>query len=188
VVVSQLHLVRHGEATGEDLDPGLSPLGVEQSRLVAERLQDGPAVEIRHSPRRRAVQTAAVLGDLLGLPAVADELLDDRTPVPGPGARTDYPQEMYAWFAAVPAEERDEDGVHLSAAVDAYLADDRHLVVVTHAFVVAWFVRQVLGAPRTAWTVVAAANAGLTTIDRRPGRPPHLAGVNDVGHLRRLHR
>lgn len=184
----RLHVVRHGEATGEGADPGLSPAGTEQSRLLAERLRGEAAVEIRHSPRRRAVETAAVLGDLLGLPVVADGLLDDRTPVPAPGSESDYPLWMREWFSAVPADERDVDGAHLSAVADAYLAGDRPVVLVTHAFVVAWFVREVLGAPRTAWTAVAVANAGLTTIDRRPGRPPQLAGVNDVGHLHRPHR
>lgn len=77
----------------------------------------------------------------------------------------------------------DAQGVGLSAAVEACLADDRPLVLVTHAFVVAWFVQQVLGAPRTAWTSIAVGNAGLTTIVRRPGRSIQLAGVNDVGHL-----
>jgi probable phosphoglycerate mutase len=186
--VSRLYLVRHGEATGEGPDSGLSPLGVEQSRLVGDRLRDEPVVEIRHSPRRRATQTAVVLGDLLAVPTAADELLDDRTPVPASGSEPDYPQWMHAWFATVPDDERDEDGVQLSAAVDAYLTDNRYILLVTHAFVVAWFVRHVLGAPRSAWTAIAAANAGLTTIDRRPGRPPHLAGVNDVGHLHRPRR
>ena len=58
-------------------------------------------------------------------------------------------------------------------------------MLVTHAFVVAWFVQQILGAPANAWTSISAANTGLTTIDRRPGRPPQLLGVNDVGHLLR---
>ena len=119
------------------------------------------------------MQTAAVPGDALGVPVIADNLLDDRTPVPAAGSEADYPEWSHAWFATVPGDERDEDGVHLSAAADAYLADDRHIVVVTHAFVVAWFVCQVLGAPRTAWTAVTAANAGLPTIERRPDRPPH---------------
>ncbi len=68
------------------------------------------------------------------------------------------------------------------------MAEDRQLVLVSHAFVIAWFVRQILGAPVSAWTAIAVGNAGLTTIDRRPGRPPQLAGVNDVGHLCPLDR
>lgn len=181
--MSRLYVVRHGEATGDGAEAGLSPLGMVQSRLLGERLRGGDAVEVRHSPRRRAAQTAAVLGELCGRPVVADPVLDDRTPVPAPGQEASYPEWMRTWFLAVPEDERDEGGVRLSAAVEACLGDDRPLVLVTHAFVVAWFVQQVLGAPMTAWTSIAAGNAGLTTIVRRPGRSPQLAGVNDVGHL-----
>lgn len=85
----------------------------------------------------------------------------------------------------VSEDDRDEGGARLSAAVTAGLADDRPLVLVTHAFVIASFVQQVLGAPVSAWTSIAVVNVGLTTIDRRPDRPPWLAGVDDIGHLGR---
>lgn len=174
--MTRLHLVRHGAATGEDGDAGLSPLGVAQSRRLADRLRTAGTVEVRHSPRRRAVETAEVLGEVLGTQTAADPRLDDRTPVPAPGQETLYPGIGCAlWFGTVPAAERDEGGVRLSAAVEAYLADDRQLVLVTHAFVVAWFVQHVLGAPVSAWTSILATNAGLTTIDRRP-RPTATTG------------
>jgi probable phosphoglycerate mutase len=179
----RLFLVRHGEATGDAADSGLSPLGVAQSRRLGERLRDEGAVEVRHGPRRRAVQTAAILGELGRMPVVADPVLDDRTPVPAPGREGAYPERIRAWFAAVPDDERDEGGQRLPAAVESCLADDRPLVLVTHAFVVAWFVQRLLGAPADAWMSITVGNAGLTTIVRRPGRPPLLAGVNDVGHL-----
>jgi serine/threonine-protein phosphatase PGAM5 len=185
LVVSRLFLVRHAEAAGADGDPGLSPTGVTQARLLGERLRDQGVVGVRHGPRRRAAETAAVLGEVCGVPVMADGALEDRTPVPGPGQEALYPDRMRPWFAAVPPAERDEGGDRISAAVRTYLADDQPLVLVTHAFVVAWFVQQMLGAPANAWPWISAANAGLTTIDRRPGRPPQLIGANDVGHLLR---
>lgn len=182
--MTRLYLVRHGDATGERADSGLSRLGSEQTRLLGDRLRDEMVVAVRHSPRRRAMETAAVLGQAWGTPTAADPLLDDRTPVPTPAEEALHPARMSAWFADVPEDERDEGGAQLSAALAACLADDRPLVLVTHAFVIAWFVQQILGAPVTAWTSIAVDNAGLTTIDRRPDRPPRLAGVNDIGHLR----
>ena len=145
--MSRLFLGCHGEATGDIADSGLSPLGVVQSRLLGERLRGEGAVEVRHGPRRRAAQTAAILGELCHTPVVADPVLDDRTPMPAPGRQGSYPDRMQAWFAAVHHDERDEGGERLSAAVQTCLADDRPLVLVSHAFVVAWFVQQILGAP-----------------------------------------
>ena len=136
--MTRLYLVRHGDATAEGADSGLSPLGLDQSRLLGDRLRD-EMVEARHSPRQRAMETAAVLGQLCGAPTAADPLLDDRTPVPAPGEEALYPARMSAWFAGVPEDERDEGGAQLSAAAAACLADDRPLVLVTHAFVIAWF-------------------------------------------------
>ena len=182
--MTRLYLVRHGNAAGEGADAGLSALGLQQSRLLGDRLREESVLEVRHSSRRRAIQTAAELGRLCGTPTAADPQLDDRTPVPAPGEESLYPARMSAWFADVPEDERDEGGAQLSAAVAAFLAEDRTLVLVTHAFVVAWFVQQILGAPANAWTSIDVANASLSTIDRRADRPPRLAGVNDVGHLR----
>jgi broad specificity phosphatase PhoE len=105
--VTRLYLVRHGDATGEGVDSGLSPLGLAQSRLLGERLQDEIVVGVRHSPRRRAVETAVVLGRLCGTPMVADPLLDDRTPVPAEEEML-YPGWTSGWFAGVPDDERDE--------------------------------------------------------------------------------
>jgi broad specificity phosphatase PhoE len=185
VVVSRLFLVRHGEAAGEDGDPGLTAVGVSQARLLGERLRDHGVVGVRHGPRRRAAETAAVLGEVCAVPVLPDDALEDRTPVPAPGQEALYPDRMRSWFAAVPLAERDEGGTRISAAVRTYLEDDRQFALVTHAFVVAWFVQQILGAPAHAWMSISAANTGLTTIDRRPGRPPQLVGVNDIGHLLR---
>lgn len=135
--MTRLYLVRHGDATGEGADSGLSPLGREQCRLLGDRLRDETVVEVRHSPRLRARETAAVLGQLCGTPTAVDPLLDDRTPVPAPDEAALHPARMSAWFAGVPEDERDVGGARLSAAVAACLADDRQHVLVTHAFVVA---------------------------------------------------
>ena len=56
--------------------------GVAQSLAVAERLRRTDVDAILHSPKRRAVETAGLLGDHLGLRPEPCPLLDDRTPVP----------------------------------------------------------------------------------------------------------
>ena len=67
----RLYLVRHGEALPKDVDPerGLSPDGKSRVEALAEFLvqRAGLAVpEIRHSPKKRAIQTAEIFHRLMG--------------------------------------------------------------------------------------------------------------------------
>src|SRR6202521_2387153 len=63
--VSEIWLVRHGdcsEGMTEATDPPLSPLGRRQAERLAERVRRfGPAA-VYTSPRRRAVETARIIG------------------------------------------------------------------------------------------------------------------------------
>ncbi|UQU63523.1 histidine phosphatase family protein [Couchioplanes caeruleus] len=59
----------------------------------------------------------------------------------------------------------------------------RHDLVVTHAFAVAWFVRDALQAPPERWLGLNAANCALTVIRYSEGRPPGLLVFNDMSHL-----
>ena len=67
-------VVRHAESLGNagmlteaDPDPLLSPHGVEQARLAAERLAPEGVTHIWSSPFRRAVQTASFLAEATGI-------------------------------------------------------------------------------------------------------------------------
>ncbi len=74
----RLYLVRHGEALPKDVDParGLSPEGKAQVETLAEFLvrKTGLAVpEIRHSPKKRAIQTAEIFYRLMsGTPRMVE--------------------------------------------------------------------------------------------------------------------
>ena len=65
VASTTLYLVRHAEqehsSGGDDPDAGLSDTGVRQAHLLGERLSDVPFDAVRHSPLRRAAETAAIL-------------------------------------------------------------------------------------------------------------------------------
>jgi probable phosphoglycerate mutase len=78
----ELLIIRHGlpvridDADGP-ADPELSEVGHGQARRMAAWLGDQPITAVYTSPMRRAVQTAAPLGDALGLaPIVDDELAE----------------------------------------------------------------------------------------------------------------
>lgn len=181
-----LYLVRHGEqaATGDD-DAGLSSRGGEQAAGLAERLAGTTFDALHHSALTRARETAQILaGRLTGVTPHTCDLVLDRTPTPGPGSR--YPRRYDAFFAGVPVPERDPGGERIGAAVAALgeIGDhDRTDLVVTHNFVIGWFVRHVLDAPEWRWLGLDQANCGLTVVAWETGRAPALVGYNDVGHL-----
>jgi len=67
-------VVRHAQSLGnagmlteDDPDPRLSPLGIEQARLTAQRLAPQEVTHIWSSPFRRAVQTASFLAQARGI-------------------------------------------------------------------------------------------------------------------------
>ncbi|WP_412748598.1 histidine phosphatase family protein [Krasilnikovia sp. M28-CT-15] len=183
-------MIRHGEqaptaADGED--GGLSDVGRRQADQLGQRLEGIPFAEIHHSPLPRAVQTADVIAAYLpNVPTHACEHATDRTPIPSVEDRVQYPERFLAWLDRVPAQERDENAVGLQAAVEHFSAtdaDDRHELVITHNFVIGWFVRHVLDAPTWRWIGLDQANCGLTIVQFDTDRPPTLVSFNDIGHL-----
>ena len=191
-MATMLYLVRHAEqAETPDEDPtvGISALGRDQSRRLGRRLAHVPFDGVHHSPLLRAEQTATETAAQLppDVPVTASELLRDRTPMPEPGSEGEYTAAARAWLSGVPADERDPGGREISAAL-AHFAEqpDGHHLLITHAFVVGWFVRAALGAPVAAWLGLSPANAGMTVLRCRPEHPEQpiqLIGYNDVGHL-----
>jgi probable phosphoglycerate mutase len=197
-----LHLARHGDAVG---DGDLSPAGREQATLLGRRLARLPIAAIHHGPLPRAAQTAALVAEHLpGVPVhVAEEVGDYIPPVPDPAALP----EPYARFLAEVTPAEYGHGAALAAAALARHAHPSagtpgqrpaapadpsdgapgqrptHVLVVTHSFTVAWFVRHALDAPPARWLGLNAANTGLTTILYRPDRPPALVAFNDLSHL-----
>lgn len=75
--------VRHGQSTwnlidrmqGHELSPPLTDLGRAQSAEAADALVDRGVVRVLSSPAVRALETAAVIGERLGLDVVTEPLL-----------------------------------------------------------------------------------------------------------------
>jgi probable phosphoglycerate mutase len=184
---TQLYLVRHGE---QDLatEGGLSALGREQAESLGSRLRDVRFAAIHHSPLVRAAQTADIVArHLPGVPRHACDHVADRTPVPSEGNRAGYPELWHARLDQVPADERDPDAAKLRDAVRHFGVTgehDRRELLITHNFVIGWFVRHVLDAPEWRWLGLNQANCGITIVRWEDGRPPVLVGFNDTGHLR----
>jgi serine/threonine-protein phosphatase PGAM5 len=184
-----LYLMRHGEAAE---DGELTARGEEQARLAGERLRSVPLTGIRHSPQSRAVRTAQIVASCVpGVSPAASELLDDY--IPSDPDLTELPASFGRLVSAYSPAERMAGARLARSAVERFGAAgasagsgaDEHELLVTHNFLIGWFVRDVLGAPDWRWLGLNQQNAALTVIMYRPEMPAALVSFNDASHLTR---
>ncbi len=182
-----LYLVRHGEQLDAEHgmpDGPLSPRGRRQAELLAERLGGIPFDNAWHSPLQRAAETAAIIA--AKMPALKPEpsaLLFDCIPS-GPAPET--PKVYDPFFGSVTEAEIEAGSAQMADAAAEFLRshrEDRHDLLITHNFVIAWLVREALGAPDWRWLSINQANCGLTVLTQKTGRPWSLLVHNDLAHL-----
>ncbi len=208
----RLILVRHGESVGNfenrlqgTTDYDLTPKGVSQARLTADRLHELGVIALYSSPLLRAANTAAVIGERLGSPPVPlpevreydfgelagttyAELRERfRTPAVGPDGRP--ADRVY------PGEEGREAFLRrVTEAIWGLVAKHagENVAVVSHGGPIALFCQHVLGMPYRRPMPFAVDNCSLSIIQVRdeeagPGRPRAiLQALNDRCHLRPL--
>lgn len=179
-----LHLVRHAEP-GEH--HALSDRGHVQAGLVGRRLSGLGITAVYCGPSARTSQTAGHVAAAVPVARLQESvMLDDLTPTPAPGEEHSYPQRLRVWLEGVDPAERDPGGVRLTQAFEHFAAasEPGPVVLVTHAFVIGWFVRTAIEAPAHRWMELFPEHASLTTIAvRGDDRPPALVRFNDTGHL-----
>ncbi|MFI9319103.1 histidine phosphatase family protein [Kitasatospora aureofaciens] len=187
-----LYLARHGEATSDGPDGGgLTAAGRRQAVLLGRRLADRPITAVHHGPLPRAAQTARLIGEQLrGAAVSACEEADDYVPcLPAADELpTDSAEFLLQFLSGASAEELARGPELARRAVERFTGpvpggEERHELVVTHAFLVGWLVRHTLDAPRWRWLGLNAANAALTVLRFTPGRPSSVLLLNDQGHL-----
>ncbi|WP_328404510.1 histidine phosphatase family protein [Streptomyces sp. NBC_00390] len=184
-----LYLARHGEASPDESE--LTENGRRQAVLLGERLRRSPITAIHHGPLPRAWQTAQLIRAQLG-----DVSLQPSEPagdyIPYLPQRDELPAEsadaMLGRLAQFPAEERENGPQWARAALARFTGpvegdEPLHELIVTHAFLVAWLVRDALDAPKWRWMGLNCANAALTVIRYAPGRPSSVMFFNDMSHL-----
>ncbi|KUM89016.1 MULTISPECIES: histidine phosphatase family protein [Streptomyces] len=184
-----LYLVRHGEALPDE--SGLTGAGRQQATLLGRRLRDIPFAAVHHGPLPRAAQTAHLIHDQLkNVPLLSSEVAGDYVPHVPP--RHELPPEaadFYLRFLADTTEDEREQGAALARrALELFTGpvdggEDRHELVVTHNFLVAWLVRDAMYAPPWRWLGLNHANAALTVIRYAPGRAASVLVTNDMRHL-----
>ncbi|MGW3328184.1 histidine phosphatase family protein [Streptomyces virginiae] len=184
-----LYLTRHGEALPDE--SGLTENGRRQAALLGRRLRDVPLAAVHHGPLPRAEQTARLIGDqLTGVPVHRSEEAGDY--VPYLPSRAELPAESADLFLnfleGASAEEREQGPALAHRAMDLFTGpvdgdEDRHELVVTHNFLVAWLVRDAMFAPKWRWLGLNHSNAALTVIRYAPDRPATVLFSNDMRHL-----
>ena len=182
-----LYLVRHGEQLDAEHgmpDGPLSPRGRRQAELLGERLGGVPFDHAWHSPLQRAAETAAIIA--AKMPTLEPEpsaLLFDCIPS-GPAPET--PKVYEGFFGSVTEAQIEAGSAQMADAAAEFLRshrEDRHDLLITHNFVIAWLVREALGAPDWRWLSINQANCGLTVLTQKSGRPWSLMVHNDLAHL-----
>jgi probable phosphoglycerate mutase len=184
-----LYLARHGEALPDE--SGLTQAGREQATLLGRRLRDIPFTAVHHGPLPRAAQTARlILGQLKNVPLLVSDVAGDYVPYVPP--RNELPPESadyYLRFLAGTTDDERKQGAALALqALDQFTGPvdgeaDRHELVVTHNFLVAWLVRDAMHAPKWRWLGLNHGNAALTVIRYAPGRAASVLVSNDMRHL-----
>ncbi|GAB3145607.1 MULTISPECIES: histidine phosphatase family protein [Microbacterium] len=182
-----IYLVRHGEHQDAEhgIDDGpLSPRGRRQAELLADRLSGVPFDAVWHSPLVRAAETARAVAERMpSITPEASSLLFDCVPT---GMTEETPAVFEPFFGGITEAAVDAGRAQMADALAAFLVrkqGDVHELIITHNAVIGWFVREVLGAPDWRWMTLNQANAGLTVIAQRHGRPWTLVSHNDLAHL-----
>jgi len=186
-VTHYIYLVRHGEHQDAEhglVDGPLSPRGRRQAALLADRLSGVPFDAVWHSPLERASQTARAVAERM--PSVTPEpsaLLFDCVPT---GMTEETPSVFEPFFGSVTEAEVEAGRAQMADAVSEHLvrkSGEVHELLITHNFVISWFVREVMQAPDWRWMTLNQAHCGLSVISQKQGRPWTLLAHNDLAHL-----
>ncbi len=176
-------LVRHGaydiHSFRELSDgPGLTPLGIAQSRLVAARLRGFSAVatELISSTMLRARETADVIHESLrSVPVKRSDLLRECTPPVRPDAKGGQRADQQACQTL------------LDQAFERYFMPARGMeardILVCHGNVIRYFVTRALQVDTRSWGRMDVPHASLTVIRVRPNGTMSVLSVGDIGHI-----
>lgn len=182
-----LYIVRHGQYRSTTIPPeqpdgGLTEIGKEQARLIAERLKDLPIDIIHYSTLVRTTETASYIIDRLPKaqkqPA---ELLWECIP--------NVPAGFEQYFGHLSPEHIAKSGQRAAQVFDTYFKpldpddDEQHEVIVSHGNLISYLICRVLKAPIDSWLSADVNNCGLSKVTITPQGHMKLACHNDTGHL-----
>ena len=179
-------LIRHGQYSPQsdalpDSVKKLTPLGIAQARLTAERLKSmGIHFDaLISSTMQRAKETAMVINqDFPELKLKQSDLIRECTP---PSWRKDV-------MAGVDTTEKEKCVESLEAAFKKYFIpspdnNDRNDIIVCHGNVIRYLVTKVLKVNTMAWLQMSISNCSLTIVEIMPNGTARLDAYGDYGHI-----
>jgi serine/threonine-protein phosphatase PGAM5 len=180
-----IYLIRHGQydpEQGKDLELGgeMTPLGVEQAQLTAQKLSSYPISCIYSSSLKRSVQTAKILsGAFNGIPVEESDLLWEITP-PVPYLLIKYAKEING-------EQVAKDLRRMEQAFSKYFKpageQDDYEVVVCHGNVIRYFVCRVLNVSIYSWLNYEIFNCSISEIEIDAYGHTKLVSYNESCHF-----
>ena len=195
-------LLRHGQTVlsvekrfSGGGDQPLTEVGRAQAAAAAVRLGTSGATAVVASPLRRAQETAALVGEALGLDVAAEEGLRETDFGDWEGhtfaeVREKWPHELDAWLASTAVappygESFDDTATRVRQARDRVLASyaGQTVVVVSHVTPIKTLLRFALDAPPSALYRMHLDLACLNEIQWYSDGPAVVRSLNDTAHL-----
>jgi len=177
-----LELVRHGqyERKSDRSTERLTPFGVEQAQLTAQRLRSLPITAIHCSSLPRAVETAQIIAQAFpGVPLHKTRLLWECFPCVPPNVPGFAPKIS----AAKIAEYREQ----AESAFDRYFkrarGQDKWELLVCHGNIIRYFACRVLQVPLEACVNMGSDKCGISQVTIESDGRMWLFSYNDIGHL-----
>jgi len=184
--VRTLYLIRHGQYDHDDdrssdVGKALVPLGIAQSKLVANRLKSLPVKmsSLISSTMTRARQTAMIINqEFPELELQQTRLISECTP---PTWREDI-------MEGESLEELKNCTDNLDAAFSKYFIpspgeEDQNDIIVCHGNVIRYFVTKILKVETMSWLQMTTGNCGLTVVRIKSNGSMKLVFFNDMGHI-----
>jgi len=184
--VRTLYLIRHGQYDHDDdrssdIGKALVPLGIAQSKLVANHLKSLPVKmsSLTSSTMTRARQTSMIINQSFPeLELQQTRLIRECTP---PSWREDVMERE-------DPEKLQKCTDNLDAAFSKYFIpstdnEDRNDIIVCHGNVIRYFVTKVLKVNTMSWLQMTTGNCGLTVVRIKPRGSMKLISFNDMGHI-----
>ncbi|MFV8249474.1 histidine phosphatase family protein [Bdellovibrio bacteriovorus] len=177
--------VRHGQYSSNPEE--LTALGRKQAKQTAKALRGLKPSKLHCSTMPRAIETAAIIGQELGLKARANDVFREGL-LPGTVAFNNFvttgktPAQVKDHFAKTKLARKQADSA-FNELFKAPVRGQNVEVVVAHGNVIRYWVCKALDIPEEKWLKMDVSHTSLTTIRVSKNGNIILLGFSDTGHL-----